>query len=386
MISPAEIKVKAERKYNSVLQNLLENIPFSKLIIRGDKTYSKSSLTEFEKELELILSHSKEKRGYGYSLEFQKIKTKYLGIQDLPISIYFESEKDFLKFLGKEKEVEQLKKDAELIISELPELKEWMLKNPSKIIEYAKEWVNLILVCQYFKDNPKPNLFLRELPIAVHTKFIEQHQSILKDLLNVLLSDCLNEEETKFEKRFNLKFAEPQVRFKILDKAISATYFSGLDDLAILISQFEQLNLPIQQVIIVENKTSLYTTLTLPELKKTIAVFGGGYGVINLKNVAWFKNVNLFYWGDIDVQGFEILSQFRGYFSHVKSMLMDQKTFDLFFENDAGTPSSISIGLNLLSDELAVYKLLKTNNWRLEQEKIPLSYVNEALSMDVYKS
>jgi len=67
-------------------------------------------------------------------------------------------------------------------------------------------------------------------------------------------------------------------------------------------------------------------------------------------------------------------------------MLMDQKTFDLFFENDAGTPSSISIGLNLLSDELAVYKLLKTNNWRLEQEKIPLSYVNEALSMDVYKS
>jgi len=98
MISPAEIKVKAERKYNSVLQNLLENIPFSKLIIRGDKTYSKSSLTEFEKELELILSHSKEKRGYGYSLEFQKIKTKYLGIQDLPISIYFESEKDFLKF------------------------------------------------------------------------------------------------------------------------------------------------------------------------------------------------------------------------------------------------------------------------------------------------
>ena len=333
MISPAEIKVKAERKYNSVLQNLLENIPFSKLIIRGDKTYSKSSLTEFEKELELILSHSKEKRGYGYSLEFQKIKTKYLGIQDLPISIYFESEKDFLKFLGKEKEVEQLKKDAELIISELPELKEWMLKNPSKIIEYAKEWVNLILVCQYFKDNPKPNLFLRELPIAVHTKFIEQHQSILKDLLNVLLSDCLNEEETKFEKRFNLKFAEPQVRFKVLDKELSTKYFSGLDDLAIPVSQFEQLNLPIEKVIIVENKTSLYTTLTLPEMNKTIAVFGSGYGVINLKNVEWFKQMNLWYWGDIDVQGFEILSQFRGYFSNAKSILMDQKTFELFFEN-----------------------------------------------------
>jgi len=379
MISPAEIKVKAERKYNSVLQNLLENIPFSKLIIRGDKTYSKSSLTEFEKELELILSHSKEKRGYGYSLEFQKIKTKYLGIQDLPISIYFESEKDFLKFLGKEKEVEQLKKDAELIISELPELKEWMLKNPSKIIEYAKEWVNLILVCQYFKDNPKPNLFLRELPIAVHTKFIEQHQSILKDLLNVLLSDCLNEEETKFEKRFNLKFAEPQVRFKVLDKELSTKYFSGLDDLAIPVSQFEQLNLPIEKVIIVENKTSLYTTLTLPEMNKTIAVFGSGYGVINLKNVEWFKQMNLWYWGDIDVQGFEILSQFRGYFSNAKSILMDQKTFELFFENDLGTPTSISTELNLTLMELELYELLKANNWRLEQEKIPLAYFNRVI-------
>ena len=379
MISPAEIKVKAERKYNSVLQNLLENIPFSKLIIRGDKTYSKSSLTEFEKELELILSHSKEKRGYGYSLEFQKIKTKYLGIQDLPISIYFESEKDFLKFLGKEKEVEQLKKDAELIISELPELKERMLKNPSKIIEYAKEWVNLILVCQYFKDNPKPNLFLRELPIAVHTKFIEQHQSILKDLLNVLLSDCLNEEETKFEKRFNLKFAEPQVRFKVLDKELSTKYFSGLDDLAIPVSQFEQLNLPIEKVIIVENKTSLYTTLTLPEMNKTIAVFGSGYGVINLKNVEWFKQMNLWYWGDIDVQGFEILSQFRGYFSNAKSILMDQKTFELFFENDLGTPTSISTELNLTLMELELYELLKANNWRLEQEKIPLAYFNRVI-------
>jgi len=254
-----------------------------------------------------------------------------------------------------------------------------MLKNPSKIIEYAKEWVNLILVCQYFKDNPKPNLFLRELPIAVHTKFIEQHQSILKDLLNVLLSDCLNEEETKFEKRFNLKFAEPQVRFKVLDKELSTKYFSGLDDLAIPVSQFEQLNLPIEKVIIVENKTSLYTTLTLPEMNKTIAVFGSGYGVINLKNVEWFKQMNLWYWGDIDVQGFEILSQFRGYFSNAKSILMDQKTFELFFENDLGTPTSISTELNLTLMELELYELLKANNWRLEQEKIPLAYVNRVI-------
>jgi hypothetical protein len=65
------------------------------LVIRGDKSYTKSSLPEFEREIQLISSHSKEKKGFGYTLEFQKVKTKYLGTQDLPISIYFDMKKIF---------------------------------------------------------------------------------------------------------------------------------------------------------------------------------------------------------------------------------------------------------------------------------------------------
>ena len=52
MITPKEIKDKAERKYISFLQSLVENKPFEKLVIRGDKSYTKSSLSEFEKELQ----------------------------------------------------------------------------------------------------------------------------------------------------------------------------------------------------------------------------------------------------------------------------------------------------------------------------------------------
>ena len=41
MITPKEIKDKAERKYNSsFLQSLVENKPFEKLVIRGDKSYT----------------------------------------------------------------------------------------------------------------------------------------------------------------------------------------------------------------------------------------------------------------------------------------------------------------------------------------------------------
>ncbi|AHW58999.1 hypothetical protein SAMN05444285_1664 [Draconibacterium orientale] len=377
MITPPEIKKKAERKYVSFLQSLVLNTPFEKLVIRGDKTYTKSSLPEFEKEIQLIITQSKEKKGFGYTLEFQQVKTKYLGTQDLPTSIYFDTEIDFLKFLKREKEVELFRESIIKIIKTFPELKEWIIKNPIRIIQNQTEWESILKVCQYFTQNPNPNLFIRELPINIHTKFIERNQSVIKDLLDILISEHINKEEKQFEKRFNLKYAEPQVRFKILDREISRKFFLGIDDVAIPKSQFEALDLPVEKVIVSENKTTFYTTLTLPKLEKAIAIFGSGFSVSNLKNVSWLEDKELLYWGDIDVQGFEILSQFRGYFPQTKSILMDRHTFDKFFENDNGTPSGISAQLNLTDKEKQLYDILKLNNWRLEQEKIPFDYVNK---------
>jgi len=382
MITPQEIKDKAVRKYNSFLQSQLDNVPFTKLVIRGDKSYTKSSLPDFEKEIQLIFSHSKEKKGFGYSLEFQKVKTKYLGIQDIPVLIYFETEKDFLKFLGKEKEVELFNTYKDKILNEFPELRNWVSQNPSKIIQYQTEWTSILKVCEYFKDNPKPNTYIRELPINVHTKFIERNQSLLKELLDILISENINIAEKQFEKRFNLKYSEPQIRFKILDKEISKNLFSGIDDLAIPVSQFEKLNLPIKKVLIVENKTTLYTTLTLPKMEGAIAVFGQGNAVLNLKNAVWLTKMEILYWGDIDVQGFEILSRLREHFTHIKTVLMDKVTFQTFFENDKGTPTNISTKLNLSDREQELYNILQTNNWRLEQEKVPLDYVNRYFKND----
>lgn len=377
MITPKEIKDKTGRKYISFLQSLVEQRPFEKLVIRGDKSYTKSSLSEFEREIQQIHSHSKGKKGFGYTLDFQKVKTKYLGVQDLPISIYFDSEKDFLKFLGKENEVDSFKLNVEIILREFPELKEWIIKNPKRVIDNANEWQNILQVCQYFKQNPKPNFYIRELPVKVHTKFVEKNKSIIRELLDVLISEHVKSEEKEFENRFNLKYAEPQIRFKVLDKTISDRFFSGVDDIAIPVSQFEKLDLPLKKVLVVENKTTLYTTLTLPRMNDTIAIFGSGFSVFNLKNVRWFDKLKLLYWGDIDVQGFEILSQFRTYFPQTKSVLMDKQAFEMFFENDNGTPTNISTKLNLTDEEQLLYDILKTNNWRLEQEKIPLEYVNK---------
>jgi hypothetical protein len=300
MITAQEIRNKTDKKYISFLQSVVEQRPFEKLVIRGDKSYTKSSLPEFEKEIQQIVSQSKEKKGFGYTLEFQLVKTKFLASQNLPISIYFDTEKDFLKFLDKELELELFKSDVEKIINAFPELKEWIIKNPLRVIANQTEWDNILKVCQYFKQNPKPNLYIRELPIKIHTKFIEKNKGVIRELLDILLTEHINSDSKEFEKRFHLKFSEPLIRFKILDKEISQKYFSGIDDIAIPVSQFETLNLPIKRVLVVENKTTLYTTLTLPKMDETIAIFGSGFSVYNLKGAQWLINVELFYWGDID--------------------------------------------------------------------------------------
>ena len=377
MISPNEIKTKAERKYASFLQSIVQEIPFSRIIITGDKTYNKTTISDFQKEILALVNQSKEKKGFGYTLDYQTIKTKTIGTQQLPTNIYFDTEKDFLKFLGKEKEVENFINEWQIIYTNFPELKDWIIKNPIKIIQHQGKWESILKVCNYFKNCPKPNLYIRELPVNVNTKFIESNQSIITELLGIIIQNHINVNEKEFEKRFNLKFREPLVRFKVLDKDISQSFFSNLDDISIPVSQFESLKLPLKQVLIVENKTTLYTTLTLPKMERTIVIFGQGNAVTNIQNAKWLNDINVLYWGDIDVHGFEMLSRIRKHFKHTQSVLMDKTTFDKYFESDLGKPTTDTTALNLTDNERELYNLLKTNNWRLEQEKIPLGYVNQ---------
>lgn len=378
MIRPAEIKLKSERKYLAYLQSVIRKENIFPLFITGNKKPS-ASLQEFRNEISRLIDSSKEKKGSGYTITFEKRKTKSYGTQSFPTSIYFSSENDYLKYLKKNEEVKKFITTVKLIESRFPELQGWIERYPNKILDNLTRWDEILKVCKYFKDNPKPELYIRELPIEVHTKFIEHNKTVIKELLDIIIQQSINSSEIVFEKRFNLKFSEPLIRFKILDSTIAKDYFSGLSDISIPINQFCKLVMPIEKVIIVENKTSLYTTLTLPLKENSIAIFGKGFQVSSLKKANWLGETKIFYWGDIDVQGFEILSQVRGYFPQTKSVLMDKGTFEKYFEDDEGTVSNVSVELNLTENEKRLYTILKENNWRLEQEKIPLNYVIESI-------
>ncbi|MCU4408052.1 Wadjet anti-phage system protein JetD domain-containing protein [Acinetobacter junii] len=379
MITAQEIKLKAQRRYAEYLKSLINESTIFPLVIPGNKTYNKSSMDEFRREISDISKDSKEKKGFGYTIEYQTIRTKSLGLQDLPIRVFFECEEDFILYIAKLEEVKAFKLNYKKILQLMPKLKKWIELNPLKVIDNATNWDNLLKVCQYFQTTPQPNLYIRELPILVHTKFIEQNKGVLRALLLEIIPEYCDPKQTNFENCFNLKAHESQVRFRILDSQLSSQYLLGITDLAIPLSQFKSLTLPIKRVIVIENKTSFYTALTLPDMSNTIVVFGSGYKIAELKQVTWFNDVELLYWGDIDSQGFEILSQFRSYFPHTNSLLMDEITFNLFFEQDSGTPTTINVENYLNDEEQYLYQRIRSNNWRLEQEKIPVEYVNKSL-------
>ena len=368
MITPIEIKKKATSKYKAYLQSIVEGESFNPIVIIGDKRPNENT-AKFEEELTQLIGRSKEKIGYGYTIEYQTVKTKRHGIQDVPVSISFQTEYDYLKYINEEKATAKFKKVITCILSSFPELKDWIYKYPVKVID--NDWESLLKVCKYFKDSPKPHLYIRELPIQVHTKFIENKKSIIRELLDIVIAEKNNDDEKQFERRFNLKYDEPIVRFRILDNAISQQLFGGLDDLSIPISEFQNLSLPIQTVYVVENKINM---LTFPIIKDSIVIWGHGFGVDIMKNVEWLNSKKIYYWGDLDVQGFQILSEFRTQFKQVQSFFMDRYTFDKYFEGDKGTVTNVEKELCLTQEECDMYKFLKENNFRLEQEKIPYEY------------
>ena len=377
MITPKEIEEQCLKWWKEVLLSTIDNsIYFPKEINRIGKITSKdilNKLSEHKREIDLLSSHSKENKKAGYTVVFEERQFVKIGIQPIPEKIIIESIEDYLRITGKEKEHKVFLKNYSLIISQLPLLREWINNNLLKLIEH-ETWSETLKVCKYFLSTPNPNLYIRQLPIDIHTKYIFENKSIITSLLNYLIPEYINEEEKDFEKRFNLLSKEQLIRIRFLDESKSP--LQNITDISFAEKELKHYNFTIENVFITEN---LMNFLTLPLLKDTIAIWsGGGFNISYLKNIEWLKDKRFYYWGDIDAQGFQILNQCRSYFPNTISIMMDEETLNSF-QYGEGKPAS-SQQLNYLSfEELKFYNYLREKNIRLEQEKITQRFAEEKI-------
>jgi hypothetical protein len=380
MIDPAQILQKSKQKYPNFLSSLVTGVDFSPIIFPvGSLPKEYNDLRDAIKRLN---DGSKDILGYGYTIQTEIRTIRAYGKKTLPTSIVIDTEQDYLRLLERTKEVRQFKLNIELIWQEMPELYDWIYNNPQKVIEYSDRWQGLLKVCDYFKEHPYPNLYIRELPIRVHTKFIEQNKGILRELLETIIpGDILmpvdDEKDRKFEKRFSLKYPEPIIRMRLMDESLKNKYKFPATDISLPLSEFSQLTFDVHPCFITEN---LMNFLTLPVLKNSIAIFGKGYALSSLKAAKWLLPCPIFYWGDMDVDGFKILSQLRSYFPQVRSIMMDMETYQAFQEFAVSIESQITeTPAHLTESEKNLYTYLSSNQKRLEQERITQEYANQNL-------
>ena len=379
MITPREIRDKALRLYPSFLLAVLNDESFFPQVIRCRKINPGDDFSQISAQIKQISREEKSQKGYGYRVLFKSVNTRRHGPQTLPDKILFENKSDFLKYIGKDGEFRLLQEMISRTGKMMPMLLPWLKQHPRQLIRYLSEWPEILAVCRYFLENPRPALYIRELPIDnLDTKFIENHRGILTTLLDLLMpADAINNEEKDFARRYYLKYAQPLIRLRVLDPLLRPRNDYPGESIAIPVEDFEMLQPPGNVVFITEN---LINFLTLPAFPDAIGILGNGFRVQLLRNVHWLQSRDIYYWGDIDVQGMQILSQLRGYHPQVQSLMMDFATLEGFRQFAvAGKPTKAVNLPHLTAQETELFDYLKRHNLRLEQERIPQGFVNQQI-------
>lgn len=389
MISPKQIHQKTLKLWESgrILQASLEKETLFPWHIHFRKPNAQQQLDEFKKIRDWIANlkaHSNESGAASYGIEYKTNNHRQLGVQQLPIRIVFEDQEDCLRYISKLGEFTALQKSYQQSCTKYPALHDWIISKPRLFMKYQKTWDKLISVCDYFIAHPHPDCYLRELEItSLDSKFIEKNTAILTELLDLLLpAESIDQTVTGlkqhgFERRYGLKYDEPVIRLRLLDKTLQPS--PELSDLSLPLSQLCNWKINCWRVFITENKIN---GLSFPAVQDSFVIFGLGYGVDSLTEISWLSNCEIYYWGDIDTHGFSILSRLRRHFPKVHALMMDEQTLTqhqaLCIEEPPNARCQNQLQY-LNKAEQKLYQTLQTSHQRLEQERIPISYVKKRI-------
>lgn len=385
---PADIKTRLQRLWDQgrMLAARLNGEPLFPLTLRIKRPDTKALAERFDEVrrwIRLLSDSSKAVQGFGYEIEWAELNHRQLGRNRVPAGITVPTEHDALRLIGKGREAERFQGLADVTLKSFPALADWLGRRPLTVLEHAADWERILAVLAWFRDHPRPGLYLRQLDIpGVDTKFIEARKGLLTELLDlVLCAQAVDAQATGakgFEQRYGLRSAPPLIRSRLLDERC---YIEGLSDLTVPAAQFACLNVPVKRVFITENKINL---LAFPDVPDSLVIFGQGYDLDRLGEIEWLKEKTLYYWGDIDTHGFAILDRLRATFPHACSFLMDREV--LLAHRDLWVPENERHEgplIRLTATEQALFNDLKRDHLgervRLEQERIAFGWLRQAL-------
>ncbi len=387
MISPDQIRAKALRFYPRAVAHWLSESNDLFPYRMPCNLEPAASISETIRQVEELRSKSKEQVESGYRVEWEYIRSRTHGANQFPSAIVIDSFDDLIALCQKKSEFQKLRRSVHALRERLPALKPWIETHWRKLLE-VEALPDLIQVTEYVLAHPRPGCFVRELPVPVPTKLVQKYRQLLSGWWELLLPqhaidlDC---DPTHFEQRYGFRQAREHVLIRILDDQLQRELSIPFSEVSLDPRQISQIPVRDVRVLIVENKVNL---LTLPSWRQGIALGGLGAGVNRLFEIEWLRSQRLWYWGDMDAEGFEILARLRRSLPQAQSLLMNEETWRHHAALVCPKPLSRRRPMNLdlvdfLRDaERSVYQICCEQGLWLEQEHIPPSDVVAALARE----
>lgn len=375
MIEPDAIIAKAERLYPKAIKAWLDGELASFFPCRVPVNLSlPKGHADAIAGVEQLRRSSKESQGFGYTIKYESRRSRTYGLNRFPIAIRIDTMEDLVRMCGMSNQWEVLRSAAELLLARRPELSKWLVasSNWRKLLEVADDLAGLLDIVDYLVDHPRPNRFARELPIAVSTKLLQSNRRRLAGWLDFVLPPSAIDHRygyDAFEPRYGLRYVRPHFLLRILDRGLQSELGLPFDEWSLPAESIAELPVNRVRIMIVENKINL---LTLPAMERTIALGGLGNGVTQLGDIGWLHENPIYYWGDLDAEGFVILDRLRQSLGRVRSILMTETVLNTF--QNLATPGNASEPKELAhlnAEERACYETLCRSNRRLEQEHLP---------------
>jgi len=111
-------------------------------------------------------------------------------------------------------------------------------------------------------------------------------------------------------------------------------------------------------------------------------IFSKGYALRQLFDIPSLVKTNLFYWGDLDEDGFVMLNAVKKHYKHAVSVFMDIKTVEFHRNEMLKQPASYKINSfeYLTEHENDAFQILRLANGRIEQEKLNQEFLFKVLA------
>lgn len=370
-MTTAELKAKATSRYTGALKKVLLGedpfplpIPYKRAARAGDP----AALIRLKN---FLRAESKAQNGFGPTIEFETTRTRRYGDGVLAGDISFDSLDDLTRYIGKKAEAGRVIAHAAIVTAAFPGARNWTAAQLRRLAEGdAAAWDGIVRAVRYFCEHPKPWVYPREVPLGLHTKFLEEHHTVIIELLRSITPEVLNESYTSWQDRLGLRSSSEMIEGRFLDPDLAPQLPQHM---LAPVKEWNRCAFNPSWVLITENRTTL---LTLGALPGCLALLGKGYAAKRLAQIEQLRLVRVFYWGDIDQHGFEILASLRSLLPNTHSCLMDEETLDrcqaqIGQESVTSTLPSAFVAANLSAAEQVVWQRCGLEHLRLEQENIP---------------